>query len=471
MQRNYRDLIKRLNDGKNLETVLPEYANALSGLLYEYSLLQAALEFYSVKEMLEEEQSQDITSMVEHLQQWIEEVLATDENGTFREVHIQEIDAMRSDIMEKVELLALHADQLQIYEYVLNRKEYEFEDAKVSMSDERFAETLLTHIFQPKENVLINQRIQEAVSQLPVRMLRGKYFEYLKDSLYCYKEADKSSVDSFLYMLRTSALIYDTKNDKNEDAFYNDNIRILEEADYTCLSKLEFEECRKILKNLTIHLTAQSDVYQQIEKVINSFFVFLLVKPYVLTRNEKLEENCERIISITSAHLFSHFSKEMEKKLSELFDDIIGIQEKHIEEYLYLSGGLNMVQSELSDMVESYALNAQMQCLYTASKLCDNSIFIDIHKQPEDHQVTSDYLEYQLDHLIGDLTSFFKSHPQCINRAIMAATLSRLPVFFNNRDEVQQYVEMSLSGCKNEAEKLAAKELLLSLVAQEKDEN
>lgn len=469
MYRKYRELIKQINDGKNLEAVLPEYARELSGLLYEYSLLQSAMEFYSFKEMLEDasDVKEEISSEAQRLCDWVKEVIKTEENGKFREEHLKQIDALRTEVMEKVECLTMYADELQIYEYVFNRKEMEYQEEKKVMADDIFISRLLQYIFGTKDNVLVNQRIQEAVGQLPVRMLKSKYFDYIKDSLYCYKDADQSSIDSFLYMLRTSATIYKPKTDSKHYSSIKKNIKLLEGLDYTNLSQKDFEKYSKILKDTAYVIAKLSDFNVQIAKTINSLYIFLLMRPYVMSVKEEVEKNCCFILESTAEHLWTPLNEELEETISHVFNELLGIPERHIEEYQYFSGGLSIIKQEYRELPQSMALDSQMECLYIADKLCNNSIFINIHEEEKSHPVTSEYLETQFNHLVTDLTELFKKHPQCINRAVMAATLSKLPVFFNNMQEVKEYMEQSLFQCKNASEKSAAKELLLSIMAQE----
>ncbi len=469
MNRKYKELIKYLNDGKNLEEVLPEYAIELSGLLYEYSLLQSALEFYNLKEMLEEtnEVKEDTLPITSKLGQWIGEVFQTEESGEFREVHIRQIDGMRTEIMDKMDYLTMYADQLQIYEYVLNRKELEFEAAKESIPDDVFSQRLYQFIFANKDNILINQRIQEAVGQLPLRMHKAKFFEYLKDSLNCYKDADKSSVDTFIYMLKTSAMIYQPQKTLVPYTYINDRLRTLREANYTSLKKEEFEECCKVLKDTASKITILSDFNYQIEKVINNLYILLLVRPYVLDVDRKLQHSCIDIITSTLECLDTSYNACLEEKIGKLFDELLGIQEQHIEDYQYFSGGLSIIKEVFHELVDSMALSTHIECLNLADKLSGNSVFADIHKEEQEDRVAPDYIEKQLQHLINELTDFFKNNPQCINRAVMAAVLSKLPVFFNNSTQVKEYIANSLSQCQNEAEKSVAKELLLSLMAAE----
>ena len=56
---------------------------------------------------------------------------------------------------------------------------------------------------------------------------------------------------------------------------------------------------------------------------------------------------------------------------------------------------------------------------------------------------------------ITELDILFKNSSQIINRAVMSTVLSQLPVFFNNVDEIQDYINSSLLQCSDKAEKMA----------------
>ena len=51
-----------------------------------------------------------------------------------------------------------------------------------------------------------------------------------------------------------------------------------------------------------------------------------------------------------------------------------------------------------------------------------------------------------------------------LRRAIMANTLEHMPVFFTSGQEIADYVMAALSQCDDDAEKYAAKQLLLDVI-------
>jgi len=68
------------------------------------------------------------------------------------------------------------------------------------------------------------------------------------------------------------------------------------------------------------------------------------------------------------------------------------------------------------------------------------------------------------EHLIDDMQQGFKALGQPVKRAVMATVFSQLPVLFNNTDEIQNYINMSLIQCSDEAEQMAVVEILKSMM-------
>ena len=59
----------------------------------------------------------------------------------------------------------------------------------------------------------------------------------------------------------------------------------------------------------------------------------------------------------------------------------------------------------------------------------------------------------------------FKNMDVMVKRAVMAAVLSSLPVFFNNTEEIQGYINNSLMQCNDEAEQKAVVELVKMMIS------
>ncbi len=64
------------------------------------------------------------------------------------------------------------------------------------------------------------------------------------------------------------------------------------------------------------------------------------------------------------------------------------------------------------------------------------------------------------------MTERFAGSSQIVNRAVMSAVLSSLPVFFNNVNEIMTFVQTSLEQCSDLAEKKACVSLMRMIIEE-----
>ena len=67
--------------------------------------------------------------------------------------------------------------------------------------------------------------------------------------------------------------------------------------------------------------------------------------------------------------------------------------------------------------------------------------------------------------LIMELDDSFKNMNVMVKRAVMASVLSSLPVFFNNTEEIQAYINNSLMQCNDDAEQKAVVEIIKTMIS------
>ena len=68
------------------------------------------------------------------------------------------------------------------------------------------------------------------------------------------------------------------------------------------------------------------------------------------------------------------------------------------------------------------------------------------------------------DKIITELSDMFGHVSTQVRRAVMATLLSQLPVFFNNTEEIQSYINVALMQCSDKAEQKATVEILKSIM-------
>lgn len=101
--------------------------------------------------------------------------------------------------------------------------------------------------------------------------------------------------------------------------------------------------------------------------------------------------------------------------------------------------------------------------LEVLSKLLSSSRFADIEQKQESETVEASYIEEQTAALISELETFLKSSSKPLARAVMAKLVTMVPLFIRDYNQLEEYIQNSLSSCSDVAEKLACIEIIRSL--------
>ena len=122
------------------------------------------------------------------------------------------------------------------------------------------------------------------------------------------------------------------------------------------------------------------------------------------------------------------------------------------------------VETALENMPKELEEEGLQDCyaaLADVMKLQSGSDFVSLIKDPEKLNVPDNsYADKTCENIIAQLKESFTDMPQIVRRAVMSAVLSQLPVFFNNTDEICEYINLSLEQCNDAAEKMAVIEVM-----------
>ena len=101
------------------------------------------------------------------------------------------------------------------------------------------------------------------------------------------------------------------------------------------------------------------------------------------------------------------------------------------------------------------------------SKLMSNSLFIELNEDKRVEEADDIYIRNKCDELIKAFGEFFENHSKEINRAVMGAVFSNMPVLFNSVQEIKDYIDHSLSKCGNESELMACGKIIDEMMSEE----
>lgn len=463
---------KDIENNKNLEINLPIFANNLISTYNRSAFIRLTMNYFTYYEVISENSSEhadEVKNLLKELNQVIEQAVLQKAMGEELESAIAAIDSIRNRIIHTMKVLTTYTDSFRIYEYVLNRIEYQFVEQKlpIDYTDEAFTARIMQYILSDRENIVVNQKICDIVAQLPVRMAKGKYFSLVKDGLSIYKGAEKKTLQDFLYMIRTSSMLDIPEKFDQGFVELKSILSDLENAEYNSLTKEQYQSLSSKIVYGGDYLENIVNLYVMLQELVNDVYSILLSKPYAI-KDAKEAEICETIIGAVNGNFNDEKLDEIDQDITDMLILLEGRQEKlfdHImaEEYL-----LDDIKNNHGSLLQSLMLEKIYSSLYRISILNSGSQFVDFEEHfNEEGTVDERYLADQTEELIRDLTELFGKSNKMITRAIMATTLSMLPVFFENLDQISEYIQNALGMCRDDAEKTACYHIIDEFICQE----
>lgn len=457
---NIRELIRNINKGKNLQENIPIYQERLSALYEQMALLRLTMEYYVLYETLQDSEGKEkgyLSEVIKVVNQVAKEA-CSDEDMTEkkREELLLLLEKTREEVIAKMKILTMYTDRLAIYEHVINRVELKFENEYALTDVDMFAKKVCQYIFNGKDNVVVNENIKEVLGELPVRMARSKYFQLIENSMSVYKDSDKSSVDRFVYMLETSAMLYEPEGTKE----YFEEIREFSErmakVQFSALADQEFRMIYDELQKNAMVISEIADLYVGIQNVLNSMYCYLASKNKDKEMSEA-EEACLQVIT-TISHLFADGKwQDIPAEAEEQLVFTEGKQEEISDDLMKLEGILEELTLAHKEELISLGMEEHFERLKVVQQLISAAgTFVELHQVQNTEPADEAYIAQETSKLIDKLKNLFANSEMCIVRAIIAATISKFPVFFTSSKEVEEYVLDSLQRCSDDAERQAS---------------
>ncbi|MDE5778116.1 MAG: hypothetical protein K2I10_06380 [Lachnospiraceae bacterium] len=465
MNKKDRKLIKDVMQHRDLEMTLSAYSCAYVNRTYEYSLIRLVLNYYTMKEIINEEGENGfdpvLREALDNIHTLVYDMLLSDMEGDQPKA-VETVGALRQKITDKMTILTAYTDVLQIYEYVLNRIEYGLTGEKVAVDEGVLAEKVFKYLFKDNDKMVINSKIQMVTGQLPVRMTKKRFFEYLTDTLNIYNGSECSSVDNFTDMLKSSVGLC---LPEGFDTAYPDVVNVIKILEDTSFKDLDLPHYKALMEQFSIssdRLTGLVSNYLLVMEIINDLYAVILALPYQMNENQEVK-TC--ILMLKGLHDAFVASGDIPDMVNDSFTVIEGKQEQLGEEIMQFESILYDAMSEHMEMLEDTGIEEIFNALSTIQKLLSNSLFIDLEEEPGTGAMAdSAYISEKKDELVKLLTDYFETHSKEVNRAVMGALFSSMPVLFNSQQEIKDYIEYSLFHCSNASELMACAKILEELM-------
>ena len=455
------DLLKN----KNVDNHLQEYYGKFMEINNKYAMIHLAMNYYTYYVGTSEDGGMiapgyktavDLINIsIEHYMSGIEDLS--------QDIHA--LEQLREQIIEKVRDITCFVDRYNIYEHALNRVEYRFrdEDYPSGYSDENFTRKIMQFILEDEDNMMINSKIKDVIGQLPVRLTKNKFFEMLSNGMSIYNGGTKESLDDFLYMIRTCSMLESTETMGTNYPHLAEAFEQLNSIKLKDITSADYQELKDKLSDITTYIDDEMDTCMMVQTILNDLLLVLYTRENI--NSDKVVIACNEIIKNTNLLFMDKFSTKTLEEIEDMFVMLEGEQEKL---YPMISSYdiTDQIKDSYLDDIKELGLEEQYNIVFKIPKLNSDSMFVEMDKEADSTILDENYLEKQKEKMVSEYRELFNKNDKLINRAVMSAVLSELPIFFNNISELQDYIYNTLSICTDKAEKLACIEIINGIMAE-----
>ena len=447
------DLLKK----RNVDNSLKEYYGRFMEINNKYAGIRMAMNYYTFYVMVSEEGM--IPPGYKAAFDKINVIIEKSVNGSVEDSDIEILEILRRDIIDKVKSITCFVDRYNIYEYVQNRVEYRFrdEDYPLNYSDEGYTKKIMHFILEDEDSISVNAKIKDILGQLPIRFTKSKFFEMISNGFSIYEGAEIDSLNDFIYMIRTCCMLYKVSETEQYYPCLCETFERIKNVKYKDITKNQYDDIKEALSDITSFIDDEMGNLMMVQEIINALLILVYTSE---NRNEdKITEVCDEILKNTNLLFVNKLSPKSLNEIEEMFVILEGEQEK-LYPLISTYDITEQIRASYHDEIRKLGLVDIYNVVYKLPKLNSDSIFADVDKSSDYGIVDAEYLEKEKEKLTDEFKEVFAENDKLINRAIMSAAISELPVFFNNISELQDYIYNCLSVCTDKAEKLACIELI-----------
>ena len=461
-------LIGEIKSDINKETNIREYAKLLYEKYNYYATIKMSMNYYTMKEIISDmtDKNSDVCKYFDVLSRLVKDNII--ENKPVDEEALTAVKQIRDNIEYKMKILTSYTDGYEIYEYILNRIEAKVKKSVEEVDIALLSDKMYSYVFNESDKMVINSKLQLLMAQLPVRMTKSKFCDVVSNTLALYKGGEKTSLDEFCDMLRTSSLITKPKGFETEYPFLYHVYTDLAAADYKELSEDEYDALNGRLNEAADIINEEASNYILMQEIANDIYTILLTIEDTIGTNEK-HPAYKASVNIIKSSMESEDFESLSEILMDSFVSLEGVQEEVTESIMPLEAAFDDIYVGKNEDIKAYGLSDRFETLDKISRLLSTSLFIDVEKSArnESDMVDDKYYNETKDKLIADFMSLFSDCGRPVVRSIMCKILSAMPIFLNTKQEIKDYFDYTLSGCKDMSELTACNKLITEMIEED----
>lgn len=442
---------KALQAGREQEKNLPVYLKGLAGAYYKMANYNLAMQYMTFSEAmaehgvsLDEEETGYAKQLTELLSKYVFEGISPQ----LAEDGLKKLLTMRAEFISRMQVLTAYTDKLYLHEYVQKRLAPAMEQTEEEVDSAAAVNELTEFLFGEAQKDYLRENLSFLISELPIRMTKTKFFEWVKQTSAAFKESDSESLNRTFYMLYSAAGLQEPEGMERFPEFA-EALKFLDTIEYRNISDETYEDAKVMLETVTEHLSGVSDSYCSMMEIINSMTSMFLMLPFIATEDEKAVECCRKAMELALRE-----EPATEEELMDVFSAFEGVPEQLETELLAEEGVL--AEFPVKDaMIEAMMQKVLYSRVQYAKQLHTTSLFVD----PDEIFAEMKY-EEEIEKFCNILSEKLDQGQKAMNRARMAQVLYHLPVPFTKSSDVQKYIMSAFENCHDLSEKTAAMRII-----------
>lgn len=433
------DSINNIKKGKELEVSIPFYSNEMADLYERVDSCTLSFAYMVLREyFLSKPESYRLNDYKEILTEAIDEGFLAEFDGAKREKIVKELLDTRAEIKVRTEALLDLCGKAQVMVEDFDDIFYPITNESLIEPDD-FAKQVLNYIFENKDNNIINTRLKQVLERLPVRYTRVKFLDILTSTVDLYKKADKDTYDTFLSAIRSSCGM----NDVNAaEEHFPEITKSFYEAYDKAKKERTPENAAKVVDAIKTMLDVV-DTYELLINTINDLICVLLAMPYSNVDTSKAKKAVEKINELVKEGRAP--SPDESKELDDILNDLSVMHEKYYTDLATNQMLLDVINEKYMSTCESIMAATEVNDLLICRKLNSGSAFANLTENGF-VELTESYFSEEKEKLIAEFKKLFGELELSERRSVMAKVLGTIPVYFENRTDVMNYVRSSLKS-------------------------
>jgi len=473
---------RNLMDVKQLEETI-QYVLEKQKINYiTKSIITLGYEYVTLMELLSEEESAlisddaqltNICSYVKEKVNQLEKIILKEYTFLQEEIHI--LKQMRLDIIQRVKVLQAYEELIWAYYRICQRHKskkgiHEHDAENINWHD--FCRAVLSFIFSGEEKFVQNEKIKLLLKELPVRITRQKFFDYVAKSLSTYYGSYVEYLDEMNEVLRE--IFYPQSINGYGDYFieYPDMINYIEKAfDTGNLEDLEVQ-----MENAGENLHYLLNICYYSMTIINNLLVILqgekdYQKEYM--NSEPAVGKMIRLIKDIQAieEKVNQSEKQDELISGKIMNQLIeleGCQERLIERINSYDAVIQLIVDEYNNAVIDLGFKTGVEKIRLFELLSSDTYLVEPEKYISDFstgkQIDNKELASKINELIAFLSESMKKMKTDLRRDRMNELLYFLPPAFESTEEIFEYICNSIEQCGDLKERMVVAEGIYTIM-------